>query len=127
MSTDPDVPFALVKPVFREADLVFGNLECCLYQPDAEHSVDHEGFLADPDIGGRALMSAGFSAVGIANNVNYGEAAITASVAALDALGLPHTGAGANRSAARAPAVVTANGREVRLPAAQLRLLADQP
>ncbi|HET6609821.1 MAG TPA: CapA family protein [Rhodopila sp.] len=109
-ATDPDVPFALVKPVFQQADLVFGNLECCLYRPDAEHSVDHEGFHADPAIGGRALMSAGFSALGIANNVNYGEAAITSSVAALDALGLPHTGAGAHKAAACAPAIVAANG-----------------
>lgn len=110
--TDPAVPFALVKPVFAEADLVFGNLECCLYRHDTEHSIDHEGFHADPKVGGEALISAGFDAVGIANNVNYGEAAITSSITALDAIGLPHTGAGPNRTAARAPALVTAkNGQ----------------
>ncbi len=108
--TDPEVPFALVKPVFRQADLVFGNLECCLYIPPGGHSVEHEGFFADPEIGGQALTSAGFDAVGISNNVNYGEAAITASIAALDRFAIPHTGAGPNRSAARAPVVVTAKG-----------------
>jgi hypothetical protein len=35
--------------------------------------------------------------VGIANNVNYGEAAIRSSIARLDELGIPHTGAGAVR------------------------------
>ncbi len=31
--TDPTVPFSLVAEEFREADIVFSNLECCLYQP----------------------------------------------------------------------------------------------
>ena len=31
--TDPAVPFALVAEEFRAADVVFCNLECCLYRP----------------------------------------------------------------------------------------------
>ena len=31
--TDPPVPFALVRDEFRAADIVFANLECCLYAP----------------------------------------------------------------------------------------------
>lgn len=108
--TDPDVPFGRVAGVFGEADLVFANLECCLYAPDGGHSVEHEGFYADPAVGGQALVRAGFAAVGIANNVNYGEAAILSSVAALDRLGIPHTGAGKNSAAARAPAIVERGG-----------------
>ena len=73
---DPAVPFALVRDEFRDADIVFSNLECCLYQPPSGHSVEHEGFFADPVVAGEALQSAGISAVGIANNVNYGAAAI---------------------------------------------------
>src|SRR6266566_4002679 len=86
--TDPAVPFALVKDEFRAADIVFCNLECCLYEPPSGHSVEHEGFYADPSIAGDALKSAGIHGVGIANNVNYGEAAITASIARLDQLGI---------------------------------------
>ena len=63
-----------------------------------------------PLIGGEALRGAGIAAVGIANNVNYGEAAITASIRRLDELGIPHTGAGANAAAARAPVIVERNG-----------------
>lgn len=105
---DPGVPFARVAGRFAAADMVFSNLECCLYAPPGGHSVENEGFFADPDVAVAAL--AGIGAVGIANNVNYGDAAIMDSVAALDRGGIPHTGAGANRAAARAPAIVTRNG-----------------
>jgi poly-gamma-glutamate capsule biosynthesis protein CapA/YwtB (metallophosphatase superfamily) len=107
---DPGVPFALVSDEFHAADIVFGNLECCLYQPSGKHSVEHEGFFADPDVAGEALLSAGIQAVGLANNVNYGEAAILSSTERLDRLGIAHTGAGANRDTARAPAILARNG-----------------
>src|SRR4029079_16841571 len=107
---DPTVPFARVQHEFRAADIVFSNLECCLYDPPQGHAVDHEGFFASPLIGGEALRSAGIGVVGIANNVNYGDAAIISSVDRLDALGVPHTGAGRNMAAARAPAIVERNG-----------------
>jgi poly-gamma-glutamate capsule biosynthesis protein CapA/YwtB (metallophosphatase superfamily) len=107
---DPAVPFALVRDEFRDADIVFSNLECCLYQPPSGHSVEHEGFFADPVVAGEALQSAGISAVGIANNVNYGAAAIMASINRLDELGIAYTGAGANRALARAPAILPRDG-----------------
>jgi poly-gamma-glutamate synthesis protein (capsule biosynthesis protein) len=107
---DPAVPFGVVAPLFADAAVVFSNLECCLYQPPAAHSFHTEGFFADPTIGGEALRQAGIAAVGIANNVNYGEAPILDSIARLDALGMPHTGAGADLPAARAPAIVERAG-----------------
>jgi hypothetical protein len=107
---DPIVPFVRVRDAFRAADCVFANLECCLYQPPQTHSFHNEGVFADPDIGSRALQDAGIAAVGIANNVNYGDAAILGSIARLDAIGLPHTGGGASLDAARAPAVVQRGG-----------------
>ncbi len=108
--TDPTVPFALVRDEFRAAAIVFSNLECCLYTPPGGHSFEREGFFADPSVAGEALTSAGIAAVGIANNVNYGEAAILGSIARLDQLGIAHTGAGADREAARAPAIVERDG-----------------
>ena len=108
--TDPAVPFTLVSGEFRTADIVFSNLECSLYRPPSGHAVEHEGFFADPSVAGEALQSAGVHAVGIANNVNYGEAAIMASIARLDELGVAHTGAGANRALARAPAILSRDG-----------------
>jgi poly-gamma-glutamate capsule biosynthesis protein CapA/YwtB (metallophosphatase superfamily) len=107
---DAGVPFARLATEFQAADLVFSNLECCLYSPSGGHSVENEGFFADPLVGSAVLTGAGVGAVGLANNVNYGEAAITASIAALDQAGIPHTGAGANRAEARLPAIVTRGG-----------------
>ena len=108
--TDPAVPFALVEDEFRATEIVFCNLECCLYQPPGRHSLEHEGFFADPQVAGEALRSAGIHAVGLANNVNYGEAAIMASIARLDQLEIAHCGAGANRALARAPVILAHDG-----------------
>jgi hypothetical protein len=67
---DPTVPFRRVSDVFAGADAIFGNLECLLYHPPEGHSVEQEGFFADPAIAGEALKLGGFCAVGLANNVN---------------------------------------------------------
>jgi poly-gamma-glutamate capsule biosynthesis protein CapA/YwtB (metallophosphatase superfamily) len=109
---DPSVPFRLVAPIFKQSDFVFSNLECCFYDPPGGQAVENEGFFATPATG-EALKLAGIQAVGIANNVNYGEAAIKASLARLDALGIPHTGAGVNRDAARAPVILERGGMRV--------------
>ena len=103
---NPTLPFARVGDAFAEADAIFGNLECLLYHPPDGHSVDQEGFFADPTIGGEALRLAGFAALGLANNVNYGATAILGSIGQLDRLGIAHAGAGPNLAAARAPAIV---------------------
>lgn len=111
--TDPTVPFAQVAEEFRKTDFVFSNLECCLYQPPVKFSVENEGFFADPKVAGEALKFGGIQAVGIANNVNYGETPIKESVANLDKLGIPHTGAGVNSDAARAPIIVERGGVKI--------------
>src|SRR5438552_2042435 len=107
--TDPRVPFALIGDTLRRADVLFGNLECCFYEPAGGHAVEREGFYA-PLASARALVLGGFHAVGNANNVTYGEAAIRSSLGRLDDLGIPYTGAGLNRTAARAPVVVDRDG-----------------
>src|SRR5260221_810228 len=103
---DPQVPFARVTETLRQADVLFGNLECWFYEPGAEHSVEHEGFYA-PLASAQALVLGGYHAVGNANNVTYGTEAIRSSLRRLDDLGIPYTGAGLNREAARAPVIVT--------------------
>ena len=60
------VPFARLGEEMRAADLVLANLECLLYDPPEGHAVEHEGFFADPEIGGAALQNAGIAAVGLA-------------------------------------------------------------
>jgi poly-gamma-glutamate capsule biosynthesis protein CapA/YwtB (metallophosphatase superfamily) len=111
--TDPAVPFRRIGAELRAADVVFGNLECCLHLPSAQRSVSTEGFFADPAVGGEALRRAGIHAVGIANNVNYGGANIMASIARLDQIDILHTGAGSDLAAARTPAIIARNGVRV--------------
>jgi poly-gamma-glutamate synthesis protein (capsule biosynthesis protein) len=106
---DPRAPFARVAAVLQTADLLFGNLECCLYSPPAERSLGDEGFYALP-AAGKALTLAGYHALGTANNVNYGPEAIAQSLRELDGLGIAHTGSGENRAAAHAPAIVERAG-----------------
>jgi poly-gamma-glutamate capsule biosynthesis protein CapA/YwtB (metallophosphatase superfamily) len=103
---DPAEPFRRIRDELHAADVVFGNLECCLHLPPSRHSHANEGFFADPTVGGEALKLANIHAVGIANNVNYGAGNIAASIARLDEIGVLHTGAGPNLAAARAPAIV---------------------
>jgi poly-gamma-glutamate capsule biosynthesis protein CapA/YwtB (metallophosphatase superfamily) len=115
---DPAIPFRSVQSTFAQADVVFCNLECCLYEPPvprvmmADEVSGYEGFYAPPQ-SGRALTLGGFHCVGNANNQNYGPEQITASNACLDELGMPHVGTGVNKASARAPAVVERNGRRV--------------
>jgi poly-gamma-glutamate capsule biosynthesis protein CapA/YwtB (metallophosphatase superfamily) len=109
---DPAAPFAKVAAEFKSADLVFSNLECCFYEPDAAHALDREGFFAPP-ASAEALKIAGIAAVGIANNVNYGTAPILASIARLDQLGIPHTGAGATLQKAREPVLLERGGLRI--------------
>ena len=106
---DPALPFAKMADTLHHADVLFGNLECCLYQPPAEVSVTDEGFYAAP-AAGQALKLAGYHAVGNANNVNYGADAIHSTLRELEKLGMPATGAGLNRAQAHAPVIVTRNG-----------------
>jgi poly-gamma-glutamate capsule biosynthesis protein CapA/YwtB (metallophosphatase superfamily) len=111
--TDPAEPLRKVQGELHAADVVFGNLECCLHLPPSRHSHANEGFFADPVVGGEALKLARIRAVGIANNVNYGAHNIAASIARLDQIGVLHTGAGPDLAAARAPAIVARNGLKV--------------
>jgi hypothetical protein len=108
--TDPAAPFRRVAEEFRAADMVFSNLECCLHAPPRTHSFHNEGFYADPAVGAAVLREAAIGAVGVANNVNYGDAAIMSSIASLDEVGVAHTGAGADRQAAIAPVIVERGG-----------------
>src|SRR5262245_37938001 len=107
--TDPGVPFARVRDTLTSADVLFGNLECCFYEPAGERSLADEGFYAAA-ASGQALKLGGFHVTGNANNVNYGAEAIRSSLAELDRLGVAHTGAGLNDRQARAPAIVEAKG-----------------
>ena len=106
---DPTEPFALVADVLGEADVVFGNLEGCLYDPSV--TVDYKpGWTHVGPEPAPALRYGGFHAVGCANNVNFGADAIMATLELLNEMKIAHTGAGADRAQARTPAIVERDG-----------------
>ncbi len=112
---DPAVPFRKIAPALKEADAVFANLECCLFDPAEQREMmrdDLSGFegLYAPPASGEALRLAGVQVVGNANNQNYGAEAILASNRRLDDLGIAHAGTGPNSAAARAPVIIERNG-----------------
>ena len=106
---DPRRPFELVAPTFHDADLVFGNLEGCLY--DSDEQVPYKrGWYHAGTSGAEAIRLGGFHAVGCANNVNYGADAIIATLARLDEMGIAHTGAGIDKASAREPVLIERDG-----------------
>lgn len=112
---DPAVPFRRIAATLRAADVVFSNLECCLYASAQSRVMarddrsGYEGFYAAP-AAGEALRLAGIHGIGNANNQNYGTDAILASNENLDRLGIPHAGTGPNQAGARAPIVIERKG-----------------
>ena len=103
--TDPSRPFELVGDTLRGADVVFGNLEGCLYDSDEPVPYKagwyHAGARPAP-----ALQMGGFHSVGCANNVTFGREAIISTLARLDQMGIAHTGAGVDAASAHAPVVL---------------------
>jgi poly-gamma-glutamate capsule biosynthesis protein CapA/YwtB (metallophosphatase superfamily) len=109
---DPADALVHVRATLNQADLVYANLEGLL--------VESKG--ADKDLPNKsgwthlgpeavqALVAGNISVVGVANNVAYGRANISASLSVLDAHGIAHTGAGANIAEAHEPAIVEVKG-----------------
>ena len=107
-------PFERARPLFESADLVFGNLETTAAFRGEPFPGKHPAitFRAPPGIL-FGLKQAGFSALSLANNhINdFGPVAIAETIAALDMVGIAHSGAGRNDAEARRPAIVRANGK----------------
>jgi poly-gamma-glutamate synthesis protein (capsule biosynthesis protein) len=100
----------LVADELAAADLRLGNLEGCFSDPSVELAYKPFWRHVEPEMS--AALKDRFDILACANNVHYGEA-INDSIAVLDGLGIQHCGAGANRAAARAPAITEVAGRTV--------------
>ena len=90
----PTVAFLHMRDELGAPDMVFSDLECFVNTPPAIRSFHNAGLYADPATRDAALRDTAIGAMGIANNVNYGEAAFLASIGCSDAAGTPQTGAG---------------------------------
>ena len=107
---DPAVPFARVREEFRAADIVFSNLECCLYDPPARPCGGARRLLRFIPDRRRGTARCRHRRGRHRQQRELWRRRDHCLDRRLDALGIPHTGAGANVAAARAPAIVERDG-----------------
>jgi poly-gamma-glutamate synthesis protein (capsule biosynthesis protein) len=107
-----DYPYALIAPLVI-GDIGFANLEGPLTDRGEPWPKGYN-FRTPPEFA-PGLLAGHFGVVSLANThaMDYGVAGLEDTLAALDAAGVRHAGAGANFAAARAPAIVEANGLRV--------------
>lgn len=112
---DPTTAFHRMRDTLTKADLVYANLEGLLV-PSAGATIDipDKPEWTHPGPGGaRALKAANIAVVGVANNVASGRSNILKSLAALDAHGIAHVGAGRNLNEAHTPVIVERKGTKI--------------
>jgi poly-gamma-glutamate capsule biosynthesis protein CapA/YwtB (metallophosphatase superfamily) len=102
-----------VRPLFRETDLVVGNLECTL--PGDGRTVPTEPRVVATEDYVRAAAAAGVTVVSLANNHMFDCLAegFHRLRRLLDDLGITYFGAGDNLAEATAPAIVQVRGKRV--------------
>lgn len=105
---NPSRIFDVVGPQLAQADMVFANLECCLFD-GADGAAEKRGFYV-PTTSAALLKAGGLQVVGTANNVTIGAEAIASSLSALAAAGIASVGAGLDRASAYRAVVVERNG-----------------
>lgn len=105
---EPARVFEVFGPQLARADMVFANLECCLFD-GAGQAVEKRGFYV-PTRASILLKAGGVQVVGTANNVNIGAEAISSSLATLAEAGIASVGAGLEPAAAYRAVVVERNG-----------------
>lgn len=108
-----DYAFAAVKHLFTGASAVFGNLEGPLTDRGTAEQDKTYVFRSPPAPVSRALHTAGFTVVSLANNhtLDYGAEGLAQTQEALEAAGIAYTGAGRNLAEARRPVIVHAAGK----------------
>jgi poly-gamma-glutamate capsule biosynthesis protein CapA/YwtB (metallophosphatase superfamily) len=113
---DADHWLSGIAPAIRAADIAIGHLEV----PHTRRGVELGGDVPAPGAPPEnldALRRAGFTAVSLAGNhiADCGDEGIADTIERLDRLGIAHTGAGATKVLAGAPAELQCRGRRVAL------------
>ena len=104
-------PFGKLMGYLSGLDLSVGTLEGLL--AEREELFYKPGFVHVGEGHAPNLAEAGFKALNLASNVTFGRDAIATTIGQLDASGIGHVGAGLDRSAARAPAIIEAGGYRI--------------
>ena len=106
-------PYAAVRSLLADADITIGNMEGTFTDQGTQASKFYT--FRTPPRHARGLAEAGFDVVSLGNNhtMDYGAVGLADTLAALDAAGVPYSGAGLNSAAARKPAVLEIKGRRI--------------
>lgn len=107
---EPAGAFRHVRETLTEADVLYGNLEGCLYEPGEDDIPGKAKWRHSEEDMIDGITAAGFDVLGGANNVMYGTAAVRNTIRTLEREGIAYCGVGDDVAAAREPAVVTRNG-----------------
>ena len=115
-SAGVDYPFAGCAEIFREVDLVVGNLESPITTHD-EIYVEKQYTMKSPPGIEKGLSNANIRAVTLANNhiLDFGWEGLKSTMELLDKAGIKYFGAGANRKEALKEATSTINGQTIAL------------
>jgi poly-gamma-glutamate synthesis protein (capsule biosynthesis protein) len=108
-----DYPLGAVAGLMRQADLAVVNLECAVSAAIRRWSGAPKAYyFRAPPAAARALAAAGVGLASLANNhvLDYGVRGLRDTIDALDREGIAHAGAGTDRDAALAPALVERHG-----------------
>jgi poly-gamma-glutamate capsule biosynthesis protein CapA/YwtB (metallophosphatase superfamily) len=122
LASDPSAPLidAEVLAAAASADCFVVNLECCISDRGARFPDPGKPFFfRAPPLAARRLAEAGVRAVTLANNhaLDFGHRALLDTLQHLAAAGVAAVGAGPDEASARAPLVLTAGGRRLRIAA----------
>ncbi len=111
---DLDSAFVHVAPVFKEADLVFGQLEAVLSDRGDLSSCTRMGCSSVPALAG-AIKRAGFDVISFSSNhaLDYGRQAFFDTLDNIRSAGLYLTGAGENETEARKYPIIDVEGTKV--------------
>jgi poly-gamma-glutamate synthesis protein (capsule biosynthesis protein) len=103
-------PFAAVRDKLADADITIANMEGTYTERGV--AANKKYTFRTPPRHARGLADAGIDIVSLGNNhaMDFGPIALDDTLAALDTAGVRHSGAGANATIAREPAVLEANG-----------------
>lgn len=113
-SSGGEAPLRDVATLLARSDITVGNLESSLSDGGTANTAKDVIFRGDPR-GIAGLTASGFDFLSLANNhvLDYGPDALADTVTLLDEAGIAHAGAGADSSAAWAPAVRKVDGATV--------------
>ncbi len=103
-------PFAEVRSILADADITVANMEGTFTLRGAQAQKFYT--FRTPSAHARGLAEAGIDVVALGNNhtMDFGNEGLVDTLAAIDSAGIKRSGAGLNSEAARAPAIVEANG-----------------